>query len=242
MINETLIEKYFSKQLTPEEVLEFEKRYKTDDSFKEDVDFLKDLKSVSEAEDDLQFKKQLASYESENTKKKKSTVSKWLKPLIAVAAILVVILSVNFLMNDSLNEDQLFLNYFEPSKNVSAPIVRSETDETMLNNAFIAYSEKNYSEAIALFETSYEDSKNSELLFYEGNAYLAIGDIENAIAKFEEHLNYSDVLTNRSHWYLALAYLKSKNLEKAKLELKALIDSGETFKKDDAKSLLKKLD
>ena len=242
MINKTLIEKYFSKQLTTDESLEFEKFYKSDLNFKQEVDFLKDLKSVSEVEDDLQFKKQLDSYESEYIQQEKSTVIKWLKPLIAVAAILTISLSVYFLMNPSLNEEQLFSNYFEPSKNVSAPIVRSDTDETTVNNAFIAYSEADYKEAITLFDNAYQNSKNSELLFYEGNAYLALGDTDNAITKFEEHLNYSDILTHRSHWYLALAYLKSKNTEKAKLELKALMDSGETFKNEEAKSLLKKLD
>jgi hypothetical protein len=41
---------------------------------------------------------------------------------------------------------------------------------------------------------------------------------------------------------LALAYLKSENIEKAKLELTALINSEETFKKEESISLLKELD
>jgi tetratricopeptide (TPR) repeat protein len=165
-----------------------------------------------------------------------------LKPLAALAALLVIALSINFFINSEVNEDKLFSIYFEPSKNVTAPIVRSETDENLLNSAFIAYSESNYEVAISLFEKGFEDTKNSELLFYEANALLASGNTEEAIKKFEEHLTYSDILTNRSHWYLALTYLKSENPDKAKQELKSLIDSGEPFKKAEAKSLLKKLE
>ncbi|MDP5081296.1 MAG: hypothetical protein NWP87_01480 [Winogradskyella sp.] len=239
MINESLIEKYFSRTLTYNESLEFEKRYNTDDNFKQEVDFLKDVNSVSKIEDDLRFKNQLASYESEAKQKEKNIPKKWLKPLIAVAAILAISLSIIFLMKPPFDEEHLFSNYFEPSKNVSAPIVRSEDNENIVNKAFMAYSETHYKDAISLFENAYDNTNNSELLFYEGNAYLALDDLENAIAKFEEHLNYSDILTKRSHWYLALAYLKSKNLEKAKLELNALIKSEEAFKKEEAKSLLK---
>lgn len=242
MINQTLIEKYFSKRLTPNESLEFKRRYETDSEFKQEVDFLKDLKSVAATEDDVQFKNQLKSYESEISKPKKITTSTWLKPLIAVAALVFVVLSITFLMNDSYDENQLFSHYFEPSKNVSAPIVRSNTNETILNNGFIAYSEAEYEQAILLFEKAYQNSANSELLFYQGNAHLALGETENAIEKFEEHLKYSDILTNRTHWYLALAYLKTKQPEKAKQELKTFLSSSETFKKDDARSLLKKLD
>ncbi|MFD2916600.1 tetratricopeptide repeat protein [Psychroserpens luteus] len=242
MNSNELIENYFSKNISKQELLEFNHLYKTNPEFKEEVDFLKAIKSVSEVEDDVEFKKQLTSYESEYAHKEKSIISKWLKPLTAVAALLIIALSINFLINSSINEDKLFATYFEPSKNVSSPIVRSETDKTALNNAFITYNEMNYEQAIPLFDNAYNNTKNSELLFYEGNSLLVLGKIEEAIEIFKEHLTYNDALTNRTHWYLALAYVKTKQLEKAKVELKALINSEETFKKTEASSLLEKLE
>lgn len=242
MNNNELIENYFSKNISKQELLEFNHLYDTNPEFKEEVDFLKTIKSVSEAEDNVEFKKQLASYESEYAHKEKSIISKWLKPLTTVAALLIIALSINFFINSSINEDKLFATYFEPSKNVSSPIVRSETDKTALNNAFITYNEMNYEQAIPLFDNAYNNTKNSELLFYEGNSLLALGKIEEAIEIFKEHLTYNDALTNRTHWYLALAYVKTKQLEKAKVELKTLINSEETFKKTEASSLLEKLE
>jgi tetratricopeptide (TPR) repeat protein len=241
MKNSKLIETYFSNKLSEDELLEFQDLYKNNPEFKQEIDFLNDLKLVSERVDDAEFKKQLETYESAFSNKQKSPFSKWLKPLIAMAAVLIVTLSINLLLNNKMNEDQLFVNYFEPSKNVSVPIVRAEDGETIEIKAFKAYSEANYKQAIPLFENAFNKTENSELLFYEGNALLALGETEKAIEKFEEHLTYSDVLKNRSHWYLALAFVKSNNIEKAKLELHALINSGETFKKEDASSLLKEL-
>lgn len=241
MNNSKLIELYFSNNLSEVQLLEFKTLYENNLEFKQEVDFLIDLKSVSEKEDDAEFKKQLATYESEFSNSRKSLLAKWLKPLTAVAALLVIALSINLMFKNEINEDQLFKIYFEPSKNVSVPIVRAEDNETIESKAFIAYTETNYEKAFSLFENAFKKTKNPELLFYEGNALLALGQTEEAIKKFEEHISYSDELTNRSHWYLALAYLKSKNIEEAKLELQTLIDSGENFKKVEAISLLKQL-
>ena len=242
MMNEALIVKYFSRTISKDELLEFENLYKTDSEFKLEVDFLKNVKSVSEKEDDEQFKKQLAFYEEEYNENQKKEKIKWFKPLTVAAAVVFMVLSITFLWNNTKSNEELFADYFEPSKNVSAPIVRSEVDESIANNAFIAYAEGNYKDALPLFEKAFSTSNNSELLFYEGNSHLAIGDTEKAIEKFNKHITFSDTLTNRSHWYLALAYLKMEQNEKAKTELKVFIDSNESFKKVEAKSLLEKLE
>jgi len=242
MIHIALIEKYFSNKLSDKERVQFNSLYENNIEFKAEVDFLKNVKSVSEKEDSAQFKKQLASYESKFQKKQTSPFAKWIKPIYAVAAIFLIGLSIHFFMNTPVNENELFVTYFLPSKNVSAPITRSQNTENLENEAFISYNEAKYSQALTLFKKAYQESKNSELLFYEGNALLALNKPDEAILKFKEHIAFNDGLANRSHWYLALAYLKTQNIESAKLELELFINSGETFKIEDAKSLLKKLD
>ena len=59
-------------------------------------------------------------------------------------------------------------------------------------------------------------SKKSELLFYQGNAQLAKGKTIEAIDTFKQHILTSDSLTKRTHWYLALAYLKNKETAQSK--------------------------
>lgn len=240
MIYNLLVEKYFNNTLNEKERDEFDTLYKTNPDFKNEVEFVKNLKKVTEHQDNQNFRKQLQSYEKalSNTYRRK----KWLKSLIASAAIIAVVICISFIFNNSINEDALFSSYFEPSKNVTFPIVRSDTNVGLQNDAFIAYSENNFETAINLFERSYKNTKNSELLFYEGNALLALGKTNEAILKFKEHLNYSDRLSNRSHWYLALAYLKSEDLSNAKLHLHLVLKSQESFKKEETKQLLNKLE
>ncbi|NCP06739.1 MAG: hypothetical protein GW863_10420 [Flavobacteriales bacterium] len=242
MIHNILIEKYFSGSLTKTELLEFENLYISDSEFKKEVDFLKAIQVISEKEDDNKFRNELKSFESEFSNKSKAPLKKWLNPFSAVAAIILIVFCFQLLLKTEINEDKLFATYFEPSKNVSTPIVRSENEQNVTTNAFIVYSEKDYKHAINLFEKAYSDSKNSELLFYQGNALLALGKTTEAIEKFKQHLDFSDRLTLRSHWYLALAFVKNKDLESAKQELNALINSKESFKKNEAISLLKTLE
>ena len=242
MIDSTLIEKYFSGSLSDDEHLEFETLYKNNSEFKQEVDLLKNIKTVSEREDAEQFKATLQGFEFDISKKHSPNFFKLLKPFAAIAAILLIAFCFYFVFNSSINERQLFADYFEPSKNVSIPILRSGKDLNTTTNAFLVYSEKDYEKASVLFEKAYDLTKNSELLFYEGNALLALGKTNEAITKFKEHLTFSDILSNRSHWYLALAYLQNKNLELAKKELKVYINSSETFKAEEAKSLLEKLE
>lgn len=241
MNNSKLIEKYFSRTLTKLELEEFNTLYKNNLIFKDEVDFLKNVKTVSKKEDDANFKLKLQAFEEELSVKKTKKKNAWIKPLTMAAAVLLITFCVNFLWDTSINEDELFTHYFEPSKNVSAPIVRSNNEENVQNEAFINYSERDYDNANLLFERAFKISKNSELLFYQGNALLASGKNNEAINIFKHHLTFLDTLSNRTHWYLALAYLKTKNLKQARQQLELLINSGEVFKKEEASSLLKKL-
>lgn len=70
MINDILLEKFFSNRLSEAELLEFKKRYNTKDTFKQDVDFLQNLQLVSQDEDDADFKSRLGTYETEFSQKK----------------------------------------------------------------------------------------------------------------------------------------------------------------------------
>ena len=239
MTNKTLLENYFSNQLNEKQLEAFEALYQSDMDFKKEVDFLKNLKAVAEKEDAEQFKATLSSFEEQNSLK--NNFPRWMKVAASIAAVFVVAFALNFYFQSKVTDAELFATNFEPSKNVSFPIVRASSAENIQNDAFIAYNESNFEKAIPLLATVYAKTKESEILFYEGNALLASGKTQEAIDKFKQHLTFSDNLNNRTHWYLALAYLKNKETAKAKKELEQLLDSGEAFKKNEATSLLKKL-
>ncbi|MFV0593269.1 MAG: CDC27 family protein [Draconibacterium sp.] len=242
MLNNNLIDKYFSGSLSENELFEFEKLCENDPEFKQEVDFLESIKKVAGKEDSMHFKSTLRSFESEISQKHSVWVRPWFKPLISVAAVFVIALGVLLFRPTKNSPDKLFAANFQPSKNVSFPLVRSQGDTSLTHHAFVVYAEKDFREASGIFEKLYATSQNTEFLFYEGNALLALGETNRAIETFKKHLSAQDALSKRSHWYLALAYLKSKDLEQARNELKTFLNSGETFKRAEAELLLEKLE
>ena len=62
-----------------------------------------------------------------------------------------------------------------------------------------------------------------------------------AIPLLLEHLKTKDTLTEKTYWYLALAYLKIEDKQKAKELLSTVIIKG-AYKTKEAKQLLKDIE
>ena len=156
MINKTLIENFFSNNLDESQKKEFEIEYQTNPEFKDEVDFLNNIKKVSEKEDTNQFRNKLVSFEKEYNEKNKNNLSKWIKPLTKIAAVFIIAITLLFLFQTKETEETLFIANFEPSKNVSVPIVRATEDENVEKKRFYtAYGENDYEKALPLFEEAY---------------------------------------------------------------------------------------
>ena len=131
--------------------------------------------------------------------------------------------------------------YFEPYRNVVAPIERGSSQQDEKTQAFIAYEIGEYQTAVDLFSKLYTNTKDSYYLFYEANAQLKLNKADDAIPLLLEHLRTTDTLSDKTHWYLALAYLKIDDYGNAAKSLKKVIDEGK-FQIKEAKELLKKID
>ena len=92
------------------------------------------------------------------------------------------------------------------------PRKRSGTAE----KGFMLYDLKKFDLAIE----SLKESNDPSAKFYLANAYLALGESNNAISAL------NDIQGNRfgstTHWYLALAYLKSNRIDEAIILLEQL--------------------
>lgn len=142
MMDKILIEKYFTGKITAEESLEFKKRYISDPEFKQEVDFYKNVKKVAGAVDDENFKVTLQCFESEFSRRRSIRPTDRIRTFIAIAAVFVIGFSIVSLWPTKVSEADLFNTYFEPSKNISIPIIRSEGSQEIITEAFDAYSIK----------------------------------------------------------------------------------------------------
>ena len=238
MAYERLIEKHLQNKLSSEEALLFTKLLNTDAAFKKEVDLQTNIKKVVTYEDDSNFRDLVSNLEEEakNAKPKRS-YKKWL-----VAASIVLLMGLSYYINSNQKEtgSELFASYFVPYRNVIQPMVRSNEQQDAKALAFMAYEKGEYEKAIALFTNLYTTTKEPYYLFYKANALLKLEKANEAIPLLLEHLKTKDTLTEKTSWYLALAYLKIENNPKAKEFLDLVIIKG-TYKTTEAEQLLKKI-
>ncbi|WCO02808.1 tetratricopeptide repeat protein [Psychroserpens ponticola] len=241
MDKEQLIANYFSNCLSEEEQKLFDNLIKTDSDFKNKVDFEVRVNNAIHKKEHQKLKQHFKNLD--HSIKKESKTPKKRIWLVAASIGLIVVLTFTYTyFNKEYSSEALYASYYEPAKNIVQPIVRNENSKTEKVEAFIAYQKEDYVEAEKLFNKLYTSTEDSELLFYEGISLLELNETDVAISKFKAHLKYKDAVSEMTPWYLALAYLKNDDIKNAKMILTKFVeDTSVTFKKEDAKTLLKKL-
>jgi DNA-directed RNA polymerase specialized sigma24 family protein len=230
--NGLLIQKHLKNRLSEAEEASFNKRLKTNKHFKEEVVFLKEVYKVLATEAELQLRVQLAEFETAYQPYKKSSRLLW---YLTASVIALLGMAYFFTIIQPANADNLFADNFTPYKNVVHPVIEGVQVLDQKTKAFSTYENRDYKEAIPRFEALYEQTGSSYYLFYQANALMANNEVEEATAVFQQHLKTNDALQKKTLWYLALAYLKLKEEEKAKHFLNRLIqEEGYNYQKAEA--------
>jgi tetratricopeptide (TPR) repeat protein len=232
MDKDELIQKYLFNRLSSEEKLIFDDLMQSDKSFKNEVIFQKDTQVAFSAIEDANLKTEL--HASELPKKIKLN-TKWL-----VAASILLLFSIVYLMlpNNTNNED-LFSQNFEPYRNVLHPVVRGEKHLTKIEEAFVYYENKDFLKFIEIMDSA--NYSNVDYNFYIANAYLAINYSKEAILILRDYLDDKYIKFKiKAQWYLALAYIKSKDFKNAKIHLNRVIQQ-DLFKSKEAQKLINQL-
>ena len=137
----------------------------------------------------------------------------------AIAAVLVMgILSVLSVFNRSpRSEERMFAAYYKPYPN-NIPLLRGEGTDSLLQSAMSAYEIKDYDNATRLLQALLAGGQeNVAARFYLGNALLSLDQPALAVKHFQQVLLREDSkLQEQAEWYMALAYLKMKEPDRAK--------------------------
>jgi tetratricopeptide (TPR) repeat protein len=235
MDKEQLLERYFENKLSQEEALLFQNYLETDASFAEEFAFQKNVKKAITLNERADLKQKLQSFETPKSAKK--WLSKW-----SVAASIAVVLGAGYwFMNQSSNNIELYEDYYQSYPNVVAPTVRGENSEDIKSEAFYEYDNGNYEKSLVLFSKIYETDKDDYALFYKALSQMELQKTTEAIATFKQFdLGKNNAFTPFVKWYLALAYLKEKQQNKAIPLLKSLTEN-ENPQEDQAQKLLEDL-
>ena len=138
------------------------------------------------------------------------------------------------------NYSSLYNASFQEYPNTVYIITRSDADNSLEREAFVAYESGNYEVAIDKFNEIAENDKKEYFNFYKAQAYLSIENTEEAKTLFKAIIANNETFKAESHWYLALIAIKNKNKEEAITYLNSLV-TNDNFNKDKALALLDEL-
>lgn len=205
--NSERIDKFLRKQMTPEENNNFLNDLKNDAQLRKEAQMtalmIQELQERQAKEDSEIIEDILKS-------KKKAKTIRMVRWTLSIAAMFILLFGATTLWNRPSNTEVLFNEYYTPF--VYQPD-RSGGDETIKKELADLYNkvgtEKDITPIIARLQTIYDGIQSNS------DDYADYSYYENDIA-----------------WYLAFAYIKDNNLDKAKELLKPLADNGNTIAKE----------
>lgn len=247
MINRRLIEKYLFGELTGQMKINVERKIATDNELHEEFILSKNLNKAILEQDVIQLRSTMQTIMNGNNSKGRRRLRSFIFWPLAAAVISVMVIVLFFAnrSNKTIDPQFLFAKYYQSYP--AFVVLRNETNINVLNQiysqAFLNYENKQFEEAIRLFEEIIND-EHSEIMasYYLSISQIEVGKFDNAkqnlllLTKKSDHLFYE-----QSMWYLALVNLKLGNIEEAKKLLEEIIVMNQ-FNALQAKSILKKLD
>jgi hypothetical protein len=207
-----LIEKYFDEGLSEPETTSFERRMKTDDSFRSLVEqekYIIGAIRIQGLKDELGFLKRMEAGLNDPQIEMRATGSRrW---YILAAAVIALIIVARFALMPSVTGEDLYKDNFRPYPNVFEPTVRGQAGVSDRADAFRAYEKGDYEQAARLFRSVLQNQKDTGVLLLLGNCNLILGNNSEAIQNFSQLSIESNELSMQAKWFLSLAYLKEND-------------------------------
>jgi tetratricopeptide (TPR) repeat protein len=159
---------------------------------------------------------------------------------ISAAAALAFFMLIRTLLPSS-DPGKLYNSYYEPFK-IMSPVTRDASGERdNRSSAIEGYNRGEYEMAMIGFTAALrKDTSDISSRFYLGLTQMALGNYGLAENILEDVSDKNEAYSKESKWYLALSYLKTGNIEKAK-EYFSLLTGSEGFYSERAEKVLRRL-
>ncbi|MEN0047256.1 MAG: hypothetical protein AAF806_09375 [Bacteroidota bacterium] len=177
-----------------------------------------------------ELEQQLPDIEEKRTRKKK------LKTILFIIGLLILGLFSYWWYQQSnpSTEEKIFAAYFDPFSMQNKAVVTTDAR----TKAFNALEKEQYQLAETLFKEIYTDTADQSLLLWLGIAALGNDQPDTSISYLEQYLVSYPNNKNDVDWYIALAYLKKKDIESLK---NAYENMEEGFMKFRVKNIIEQL-
>lgn len=138
----------------------------------------------------------------------------------SIAAVMVVLLGIYWIMANSSTSEKIFAENFKPD--IGLPLKMGTTNSVEFYEGMVDYKQGNYKNAIEQWQVLWnEHSENDTLNYFLGVANLAQGNTAKSLEYLgnQEHFIQS-IFTEDALYYAALAKIKEGKFEEAKALLK----------------------
>lgn len=236
---------YLSNDLPKDEMEAFEQSLKADPSLAAELESFKSIQQslavqIQNEEADKKLEDTLSGfgeqYFGKPTEKEAIVIPFWKKyrlTAIAVAALLILVFGLNYLLNPT-------TLYHQYAKHPIASFVTLGDNDQLRSEAEQAFNNKDYTKALEKFNALIENNPaDNEYVFFRGICALELNSFESAKEIFQQLSEGNSMRKNDATWYLALVWLKQENFENCKTILQN-IDSNSSHS-EKAQALLKEL-
>ncbi|MCZ4317446.1 hypothetical protein O4H26_00415 [Aequorivita viscosa] len=162
------------------------------------------------------------SVDENDLKVKKLSTNKANKKVIwySIAAVLVVLLGIFWMMQNSNSPEKIFATHFEADPGLRT--VMGTTSDYDFYEGMVVYKRKEYKEAIDWWQKLLPEKANNDTLnYFLGVAHLAEGNAEKSLKYLEPASKFSEgIFKEDAAHYTALAKIKLGQIEEAKQMLK----------------------
>lgn len=238
------IQRYLDGELSPTEREVFEEKLALSPDLQQDILLHKKLiegikmEARSIAWQQINNLEQKARHQNK-VRKPNSTVA-W-RMAAAFALILVAGFAIYLTIGQDAGPERLYAENFSPYPPIAYAPVRGKEPSSNLERAFAAYTAGQYQKSMDLLaDENHEGNRGGLILFYEGNALMALGKPMEAEAKLKAAMEYPGPLALQMRWYLSMSYLAQGKTEQAK-ELLSLISSGQNSYSEKASKIISNL-
>ena len=247
-VSENDIEKYIDGELEAEMLDEFLSELSENTDLMAEVSMRRNVNRAIGEKDIVALRDELAkAHENVKDTEVKSILPdsniKLAKTLRKYAAVMILLLGLSGVLNVSFNSlDKTYDSYYK------VPQWSPERSLTMemnyLSEANLYYMNGEFEKAIEIYDKALETETESDKYafhFYKGASLQNLDRFEEAIPEYNQVIGHANNLfIEEAEWNKALCTIKLGEIEKAKVQLTAIIDKNSFYKKD-AKAILRRL-
>jgi len=241
------IEEYIRNELTGHELMMFENALSNDPEIRGEYEFRKGVDLALQEHDIMELRDQLNTIAATTSHSSSYGLMKFIKhskKRIAAASItlLLAIGGIGFYhQNQPSNKDEVFDEYYKPYE-VTVSYRSADTElNSLLEKGFEAYRNKNFSQALTLFQTVLNQREDIAARMYSGISYIETEKYREANNSFSKVVNDKDNLfIEQAKWYMSICYVKIGEFDKA-LHLLEDLNSESSYYRDQSEQLILKL-